>query len=229
MNRVLLVEDDKRLGDSVKSNLELRGYAVTLCRTASQAREALLKEHFAAGVLDIELPDGDGIALCEAMRLRDPELPILIITARSDENTALASLGAGADDHIRKPFGLRELGLRLEKLIQKRSRLTPVLRLGDLVLDLDDRKALFRQQDLGLSRKEFLLLRIFLENQDRLLTRGQLVNAMEGDEILQDRTIDSHISHLRKKLQQGLCDEVSITSVYGEGYRLLVKKSCPQV
>jgi DNA-binding response OmpR family regulator len=229
MNRVLLVEDDKRLGDSVKSNLELRGYAVTLCRTASSAREALLKDNFAAGVLDIELPDGDGIALCEAMRLRDPELPILIITARSDENTALASLGAGADDHIRKPFGLRELGLRLEKLIQKRSRLTPLLRLGDLVLDLDDRKALFRQRDLGLSRKEFLLLRIFLENQDRLLTRGQLVNAMEGEEILQDRTIDSHISHLRKKLQQGLCDEVSITSVYGEGYRLLVKKFCPQV
>jgi DNA-binding response OmpR family regulator len=227
MNRVLLVEDDKRLGDSVKSNLELRGYAVTLCRTASSAREALLKENFAAGVLDIELPDGDGIALCEAMRLRDPELPILIITARPDENTALASLGAGADDHIRKPFGLRELGLRLEKLIQKRSRLTPLLRLGDLVLDLDDKKALFRQRDLGLSRKEFLLLRIFLENPDRLLTRGQLVNAMEGEEILQDRTIDSHISHLRKKLQQGLCDEVSITSVYGEGYRLLVKKSCP--
>jgi len=225
MNSVLLVEDDKRLGDSVKSNLELRGYAVTLCRTASSAREALLKDNFAAGVLDIELPDGDGIALCEAMRLRDPELPILMITARSDENTALASLGAGADDHIRKPFGLRELALRLEKLIQKRSRLTPLLRLGDLVLDLDDKKALFQQRDLGLSRKEFLLLRIFLENQARLLTRGQLVNAMEGDEILLDRTIDSHISHLRKKLQQRLCDEISITSVYGEGYRLLVKKS----
>ncbi|MDQ3234433.1 MAG: response regulator, partial [Pseudobdellovibrionaceae bacterium] len=88
MNRVLLVEDDKRLGDSVKSNLELRGYAVTLCRTAASARETLLRENFAAGVLDIELPDGDGIALCEAMRLRDAELPILIITARSDENTA---------------------------------------------------------------------------------------------------------------------------------------------
>ncbi|HYX31567.1 MAG TPA: response regulator transcription factor [Oligoflexus sp.] len=229
MNRVLLVEDDKRLGDSVKSNLELRGYAVTLCRTAAGARETLLRENFAAGVLDIELPDGDGIALCEAMRLRDAELPILIITARSDENTALASLGAGADDHIRKPFGLRELALRLEKLIQKRSRLTPVLRLGVLRLDLDEKKAHVQNQDLGLSRKEFWLLRIFVENAGRLLTRVQLVNAMEGEEILQDRTIDSHISHLRKKMQQAHCDEVSITSVYGEGYRLVQKRSCPQV
>jgi DNA-binding response OmpR family regulator len=227
MNRVLLVEDDKRLGDSVKSNLELRGYAVSLCRTTASARELLLQENFAAGILDIELPDGDGIALCEAMRLKDPELPILIITARSDENTALASLGAGADDHIRKPFGLRELALRLEKLIQKRSRITPVLRVGELVLDLDEKKALFHQQDLGLSRKEFLLLRIFLENRDRLLTRSQLVNAMEVEEIVQDRTIDSHISHLRKKLLQLQCDEISITSVYGEGYRLVVKKFCP--
>jgi DNA-binding response OmpR family regulator len=225
MNRVLLVEDDKRLGDSVKSNLELRGYTVSLCRTATQARELLLQENFAAGILDIELPDGDGIALCEAMRLKDPELPILIITARSDENTALASLGAGADDHIRKPFGLRELALRLDKLILKRSRITPVLRLGELTLDLDEKKASFREQDLGLSRKEFLLLRIFLENRDRLLTRSQLVNAMEVEEIVQDRTIDSHISHLRKKLSQRQCDEISISSVYGEGYRLVAKNS----
>ncbi|WP_141734870.1 response regulator transcription factor [Oligoflexus tunisiensis] len=229
MNHVLLVEDDKRLGDSVRSNLELRGYGVTLCRTAASAREALLRENFAAGVLDIELPDGDGIALCEAMRLRDPELPILIITARSDENTALASLGAGADDHIRKPFGLRELSLRLEKLIQKRSRLIPTLQQGALVLDLDEKKALHLGQDLGLSRKEFLLLRIFLENSGRLLTRAQLLNAMEGEDMLQDRTIDSHISHLRKKLQQGDCDTISIGSVYGEGYRLVLKESCPQV
>jgi DNA-binding response OmpR family regulator len=229
MNHVLLVEDDKRLGDSVRSNLELRGYAVTLCHTAAHAREVLLRENFAAGVLDIELPDGDGIALCEAMRLRDPELPILIITARSDENTALKSLGAGADDHIRKPFGLRELALRLEKLIQKRSRLTPHLELGGLILDLDEKKAMNQSQDLNLSRREFLLLRIFLENKGRLLTRSQLLNAMEGEDLLQDRTIDSHISHLRRKLQQGNCHTISIASVYGEGYRLMIKESCPQV
>ena len=225
MSRILLVEDDTRLGDSIKSNLELRGYQVTLCRNAKNAREMLLKENFSAGLLDIELPDGDGISLCQAMRLKDPSLPILIITARSDENTALESLSAGADDHIRKPFGLRELALRLEKLIHRRSRLTPTLKQGELILDLDERKALYRERDLHLSRKEFALLRIFLENAGRLMQRSQLLNAMEGEDILQDRTIDSHISHLRKKLQQGGCEELTLSSVYGEGYRLILRES----
>ncbi len=223
MGRILLVEDDTRLGDHIRSNLELRGYQVLLCRSAGSARQAWQQENFTAGVLDIELPDGDGITLCQAMRLKDPSLPILIITARSDENTALASLTAGADDHIRKPFGLKELALRLEKLIQRQSRMIPTLKQGELVLDLEEKRASLQGKDLQLSRKEFVLLRIFLQNAGRLLNRTQLLNAMEGEEILQDRTIDSHISHLRKKLQLAGCQDLSLSSVYGEGYRLVIK------
>jgi DNA-binding response OmpR family regulator len=216
---ILLLEDDKRLGETIRLNLELRNFKVTLCSHVQTARDAIKVQTFAAYLLDIELPDGDGIELCGLIRARDPEAPILLITARTDEQNALRGLSAGADDYIRKPFGLRELALRLEKMLLKYRRVQPKLQVGQLELCLDQRQALYAGRDLQLGRKEFELLRLFVGHPDRVYSRHMLLDSLQGEQ-LQDRTIDSHISHLRRKLAQAGCQDLHIVSVYGEGYRL---------
>ncbi len=219
MPRILIIEDDRRLGENLKVNLELRQYTVELAPHLNAARTSLQSGTFDACLMDVELPDGSGLEFCKAVRALDPLVPIIMITARVDETSALSALQGGADDYVRKPFGIRELALRLEKLLQKRPRLTPKLAFEQLEIDLDTRRASYAGQDLDLGKKELEILQVFLANPGRLFSRDALLQLIDRDSFLQGRTVDSHISHLRKKLTQVGCTHLRIASVYGEGYR----------
>jgi DNA-binding response OmpR family regulator len=223
MRRILIVEDDERLGEHLKLNLELRDYTVNLASSAETAKALICEEIFVACLLDVELPDGDGLELCRLVRMHDPSLPILMISARHEESIVVKGLDLGADDYLRKPFGMRELAVRLEKLIAKHRRSPEELMLGGLRLDYDKRQAFYKDQDLSLSRREYRLLVIFANYPGRVYTRAQLVDAVHGEENIQERTIDSHISHIRAKLRAQACEEIQIYSVYGSGYRLEVR------
>ncbi|MFW7378349.1 MAG: response regulator transcription factor [Oligoflexus sp.] len=220
MSRIILVEDDQRLGENIQFNLQLRGMQIEHALSLQAAKAVLAKQSFAACLLDIELPDGDGLSFCELLRAMYADMPILMITARHDERSAIAGLSMGADDYIRKPFGMKELAIRIEKLILKQRRQVPQAHLGGLILDLDHRRASYHQIDLQLARREFDLLRIFLNYPGRIYPRALLVESMSAEEVIQERTIDSHISHLRQKLKKAGCQELQIVSVYGSGYQL---------
>jgi DNA-binding response OmpR family regulator len=220
MPQILIIEDDRRLGENLKVNLELRQYSVDLAPNLQAARGLLQTQRYDACLIDVELPDGNGLDFCQAVRALDPEIPIIMITARIEESAALSGLQAGADDYVRKPFGTKELALRLEKLLQRRPRLTPKLCLEELVIDLDTRKASYAGRDMELGKKELELLQVFMANPGRVFSRDALLQLIDREHFLQGRTIDSHISHLRKKLSAVGCQSFRISSVYGEGYRL---------
>ncbi|SMF43938.1 response regulator transcription factor [Pseudobacteriovorax antillogorgiicola] len=218
---ILLVEDDPRLGENIKVNLELRGFDVALATSLSSARSIVQNQQVTASLIDIELPDGCGLDLCIQLRERDSTLPILMISARGDEKTVVRGLEIGADDYIRKPFGMRELATRLEKLLHKYRRKENIIQFGSIVIDLDRREAYYTKTCIPLAKREFDLLVLFLNNPGRVFSRGQLIDHLSNVEIIQDRTVDSHLSHLRRKLKQVACYEVTIKSIYGTGYQLI--------
>ena len=221
MSKILLLEDDSRLGENIKFNLELRGFEVTLSNSIEAARIQVKKKgSFDAALLDVELPDGNGLEFCEQLRDKDAHIPIMMISAKDDERTVVKGLELGADDYIRKPFGMKELATRLEKLLLKHRRKSKLVEIGRLKLDLDRLEAHYEEISLDLARREFDLLCLFANYPGRVYTRGQLVNHLGGSEVIQERTIDSHVSHLRKKLKSAGCVELSIKSVYGSGYQL---------
>jgi len=219
MPRILVIEDDRRLGENLKVNLELRQYEVDLAPHLQAARMLLQKTSYDACLIDVELPDGSGLEFCQAVRALDPAIPIIMITARIEESAALLGLQAGADDYVRKPFGTKELALRLEKLLHRRPRITPKLNFEELEIDLDSRKASYAGIEMELGKKELELLQVFIANPGRVFSRDALLQLIDRENFLQGRTIDSHISHLRKKLSAAGCQTLRISSVYGEGYR----------
>ena len=220
MSKILLLEDDSRLGENIKFNLELRGFQVVLTESIEAADTQVQEQQFDAGLLDVELPDGNGLEFCEKLRNRNAHIPILMISAKDDERTVVRGLELGADDYIRKPFGMKELATRLEKLLNKHRRKAKLIELGGLKLDMDHLEASYRGYALNLARREFDLLCLFANYPGRVYTRGQLVDHLGGAAIIQERTIDSHISHLRRKLKVAGCEELSLKSVYGSGYQL---------
>lgn len=220
MSLILIAEDDLRLGENIKLNLELRGHQVDHTSSVSEAKALMSQNRYEALLLDIELPDGDGLDLCRIFRTKDAEIPILVISARHEESLVVRGLDWGADDYIRKPFGMKELAARLDRLIGKHRRGSQSIAIGELVLDLDHKTARFAQNELNLSRREFDLLRVFVNYPKRVYSRTQLVEALAYSEDIQERTIDSHLSHLRGKLRQAGCRHIKIGSVYGSGYRL---------
>lgn len=198
-------------------SLHVQGYAVSLCETFRSGLEYANAEHCDLILLDINLPDGDGFNLCREIRLRDPGLPILMLTANVAEESAVRGIESGADDYIRKPFGLLELSARIRRLLEKRQR--KQLSFGLLRVDCDKHLAWVGDQALALGKREFGILSSLVARGGDVLTRQEILDAAGRDAEVYDRTIDSHLSHLRKKLKEAGSAE-QIVPVYGVGYRL---------
>ena len=226
--QVLLVEDDPMLGSNLKLNLELEGFQVEWAATLKAAFELEARKSFHLTLLDLGLPDGSGLEFCRAVRGKGSAIPIIILTAQSDEDSVVEGLGAGADDYVKKPFSNRELVARIRSAIREpqiRSGQTQgeQIRVGNLTVSIDKRLVSVDGEEIALNRREFDLLKLLLNRPGVVLTREAVIQGLgESAEQIFDRTVDSHISHLRAKLKKAKNCNVRIKSEYGVGYRVTV-------
>lgn len=225
MNRpyqVLLVEDDPLIAKTLAMSLRYEGFELTVAASVREAREtlaALAGRGFDLAMFDVGLPDGCGIDLCRALRARDADIPILMLSARTDEATAVAGIEGGADDYIRKPYGVKELTARMLRLLERRRTERQIAAYGPIRIDLQRREAAAGNVVLQLGKKEFDILLLLVRAQGDAVTREQLLDAFDNSGAIYDRTIDSHLSHLRKKLKDAGA-AVRISAIYGVGYRM---------
>lgn len=215
--RILIIEDDQHLGDGLCSSLGSLGFGPDWVKNSGQAWHALSSEEYDAVVLDLGLPDEDGIGLLTRLRDQRRSLPVLILTARDGVADKLAGFKAGADDYVIKPVDMEELAARLHALI-RRSQGQVALRLvaGDIELDPQARRVWLAGAAISLSGREYALLEKLMSNLGRVLSRNQLEAALYGwGEGVESNTVEVHIHHLRRKLGSG-----SIVTLRGIGYMI---------
>ncbi len=225
---ILLVEDDPTLRSTTTYNLIRAGYRVISVADGEAAMNVVREQLDAIDlvVLDLMLPGMSGLAVLRQIRTRS-DVPVLIVSARSEEQDKIDGLEMGADDYIVKPFALREFVARVRATMRRRSipaaRPPSVLYRGPLTIELESQRAQLGESELSLSRKEFGLLRELALAPGHVFTRQQLLDTVWGTDIFVDeRTIDVHMSWLRSKLRDAGAPEGMIRTVYGSGYRFEV-------
>jgi len=215
--RLLLVEDDKSLGEGILTALKAEGYTLDWLQDGSSALHALSSEEFDLAILDLGLPRMDGLEVLKALRDRHHHVPVLILTARDGVRDRIAGLDAGADDYLTKPFDSAELKARLRALLRRSNgRAEPLISLRGVVLDPQNQQVTLNGQVVNLSRKEFVLLHELIAQPDRVLTRDRLEQVLYGwNEEVDSNTLEVHIHHLRRKLFPEL-----IRTLRGVGYMI---------
>lgn len=213
--RVLIVEDDAGIASGLAATLKAAGYAVDVCGMLGQASAALQVEAFDLVLLDLNLPDGDGIDWLRRLRASGQPMPVLIMTARDALPDRVAGLDQGADDYIVKPFEPEELLARMRVALRRsEGRASPVLHHGDLEVDPAGRTVRRAGQPVTLRAKEFALLMVLLRASGQVVTRQRLEEALYGfDDALESNALEVHMHHLRRKLGEGL-----VKTVRGVGY-----------
>jgi DNA-binding response OmpR family regulator len=220
MAKILIVEDDPQIAKVLKINLKLSGHETENVSTIEDAWDTLRKDHFDLMCLDIGLPDGSGIDLCEKVRSNGDEIPILFMSARTDEATVVKGITSGGDDYIRKPFGIEELKARMNKVMKRVTLPVGKISFGCLSIDPVKRLVMIAGEIVNMGRKEMDILMILARRAGDIVTRDAILSALYDGADMYDRTVDSHMSHLRRKLRDSSGERMKITSVYGLGYRL---------
>lgn len=213
--RLLLVEDDEILGDGLSAGLKMEGYAVDWLTNGKLAFEALKTNIYELIVLDLNLPDRDGLEILRDLRSRKVETPVLVLTARDTIQDRVIGLDTGADDFVIKPFDLNEVCARLRALSRRQEgRSAPTIAHKDLVLDPASHQVTLRNEKVELSQKEYEILSFLISNVGRVVSRARLEESIYSwDNDIESNTVEVHIHYLRKKLDPGL-----IRTVRGVGY-----------
>ncbi len=215
--RLLVVEDDKRLAKLLHQELTQEGYTVTVVHHGAEALAAVQEDDYALVILDLNLPDMDGIEVAERLQ-REEAPPILMLTARGDVASRVEGLYAGASDYLTKPFSLHELLARVHVRLRERKRARAPLVYGELTLDPAAGSCSVAGVPLALTAQEFRLLELLLSHQGRVFSRSDLEARLYGADALPDsNTIEVFVSNVRKKLAAAGADEV-IRTVRGMGY-----------
>jgi two-component system response regulator MprA len=223
--RVLVVDDERAVRDSLRRALELEGYDVELAADGEEALERLAQNGEPdAVVLDILMPRMDGLEVCRRLRREGHRLPVLMLTARDEVENRVAGLDAGADDYVTKPFALEELLARLRALLRRTtSGSGEVLRFADLELDPNTREVRRAGEPIELTRTEFSLLELFLLNPRQVLTRSVIFERVWGYDFgFSSNSLDVYIGYLRRKTEAGDRPRL-IQTVRGVGYALREK------
>jgi len=219
--KVLIVEDDRKVGSFILSGLAEATYTTRLVRSCEAARDALADDTFDAVVLDLGLPDGDGLDLLRQWRAAGFNEPVLILSARDAVADRIKGLNLGADDYLAKPFSFDELLARLRSLLRRQATVkATVLEHRGVSVDLLARTVTAGGIQVDLTNREFALLELFLQNAGRVLTRTMIAERVwEASHELETNLIDVYVRRLRKKLEQE-GDEPLIRTVRGSGYQL---------
>jgi len=218
--RILLIDDDSRLAAMVSEYLGGAGYRVTTAASGETGLERLAKEPYDALVLDLSLPDVDGLEVCRRLRARW-DTPVLMLTARGDAMDRVVGLEIGADDYLPKPFEPRELLARLKALLRRANRQakSSLLRFGELEIDRDARAVRVAGKERPLTSLQFALLVALAENAGRVLSREALMDLVKGEKLdAFDRSIDVHISRIRAAIEDDPKKPRRIITVRGAGY-----------
>lgn len=219
--KILVVDDDPRLRELVSITLERAGYDVVTARDGQMALTCALREQPALIVLDVGLPELDGLEVCRRLRARS-DVPILFLTARDDEIDRILGLELGADDYVTKPFSPRELVARIKAILKRASTrgAQALLRHGPIELDATGHLVRLKGTALTLTATELSILRRLMQTPEAIVSRPQLIDAIYGaGSQVADRTLDSHLRNLRRKLgDQGWAS--AIESVHGIGLRM---------
>jgi DNA-binding response OmpR family regulator len=221
---ILIIEDDVDLGFGLRNNLEIEGYEVAIATDGHAGLAALVAERFELVVLDLMIPGIDGLRVLKEMRSRGDRTPVLILTARGQEEDKVRGLKLGADDYVTKPFGVLELLARIEALLRRtrpaRGSGSP-LRFGEIEVDPSSRQVHRGTAAVGISPKEFDLLWALLEADGTVLSRQELMQKVWGYEAtVLSRTVDTHIAELRRKLESDPALPRHLLTVRKAGYRL---------
>lgn len=220
MPKILIVEDDPQITKILKLNLRLTGMDTDNAGTFQEAWSKIVADHFDLILMDIGLPDGNGLDLCQKVRESGNDVPIVFLSARTDEASVVKGIKNGADDYLRKPFGLEELKVRVNKFIRKMVPNMQMIKFGELSIDPSKRVVTLMGEMINLGRKELDILTLLARKSGDIVTRENILNTLYDNADLYDRTVDSHMSHLRRKLREVSGQSLQITSVYGLGYRL---------
>lgn len=224
---ILLVEDEENLHDALKLNLELEGYQVTSSYNGTNALQTIQNEYFNLVILDIMLPEMDGISVLETLRVQNNEVPVLILSARNNSADRVLGLKKGADDYLTKPFNLEELLLRVQKLIEKNKKLYDKESVGDTysfgnnVIDFKAQEARTKTGErIQLSKKEAMLLKLLIENKNEVVPREKILQTVWGYNVYPTtRTIDNFILNFRKYFEKDSRNPRYFHSVRGVGYK----------
>ncbi|HEY1114030.1 MAG TPA: response regulator transcription factor [Chitinophagaceae bacterium] len=224
---ILLVEDEENLHEALKMNLEMEGYAVTSAYNGLAALKAVENEYFDLIIMDIMLPEIDGVNVTQNIRITNNEVPILILSAKNTSEDKVLGLKKGADDYMTKPFNLEELLLRVQKLINKNKRLQDKSSIGD-TYSFGGHTINFRAQEarnargerIELSKKESMLLKLLIENKNEVVPREKILQSVWGYNVYPTtRTIDNFILSFRKYFEEDSRNPKHFHSVRGVGYK----------
>lgn len=224
---LLLVEDEENLRETLQLNLELEGYEVAAVDNGLEALNIIKKEYFDLIILDIMLPEMDGITVCENIRLQNNDVPILFLSAKNSGVDRIEGLKKGGDDYLTKPFNLEELLLRVDKLVTKNKKLkerTPVSEIysfGKCKIDFTGLTAKDKEgKSIELSKKEIALLKLLIEHKNEVVSREHILQAVWGYNVYPTtRTIDNFILNFRKYFEKDTRHPKHFHSIRGIGYK----------
>jgi len=221
--RILVVEDDEAILAALRGDLSYEGYAVTAARDGRSGYELATNQTFDLIILDILLPRMNGFEVCRKVREKGVSTPVVMLTAaKTEEADKVTGFELGADDYITKPFGMRELMARVKALLRRGSppkKDDGPFFFGDVVVDFGGREVRQRGQPVHLTALEFDILRFLIQNRGRVVTRDEILDAVWDEAVVSPRSIDPHIVHLRRKLEDDPASPRHILGVRSVGYR----------
>jgi len=227
MSRIIVIEDDRAILRGLKDNLEFESYEVLTATDGEQGYRLIREHHPDLIVLDLMIPKMDGYELCRKVRSEGMAVPILMLTARSEEMDRIHGLDIGADDYVTKPFSVPELLARIRAILRRAQPPTALpenLRFDDVFIDFTCFDARKTGQILKLSRKEFGVLRLLAARVGQVVTRNEMLDEVWGHECYPTtRTVDNHIASLRSKLEDDPSKPHHLITVHGVGYKLVIE------
>ena len=227
MEKILIVEDDIHIAELVAMHLREADCIVTIENDGMKGHDRALKEPFDLFILDINLPKMSGLDICRAIRRHKKYVPVMMMTAKAEENDIVTGLDVGADDYITKPFGVKELVARVRAVLRRSqamnldlSKTGKVLQFSDMTIDAENREVTIKGERIDLTPKEFDLLFMLAKKQGRSFSRQQLLDKVWGYEFDGlEHTVNSHINRLRIKIETDVQNPTYILTTWGVGYR----------
>jgi two-component system, OmpR family, response regulator len=227
MSKILVVEDDRNLSETIKYNLIKEEYEALLAVDGTEALEIARKEKPDLIILDIMLPVIDGFEVCRILR-KEMTIPIIMLTARTDETDRIMGLDTGADDYMTKPFSIRELLARIRALLRRAGMAEAkfpedkaIIKIGDIIMDLNRHRITKDGQNLELTAKEYDLLVFLGQNESFVFSREQLLEKVWGYDFAGDtRTVDVHVRWLRQKIETDPANPKHLLTIRGTGYKI---------
>lgn len=227
MNKALVVDDEKLIVKGIKFSLEQDGYEVDVAYDGKEALRMAKEKEYDIALLDVMLPEMDGMEVCQAIR-EFSEMPIIMLTAKGTDMDKILGLEYGADDYITKPFNILEVKARIKAIIRRNSKKSKaadkndrIIEVSDLKLDLDSRRVFEKGNEVNLTAKEFDILELLTQNPDKVYSREQLLNIVWGNKLHEAgdvRTVDVHVRRLREKIEPNPSEPKYIHTKWGVGY-----------